>query len=172
MDTTADAYMYAGVRMMSAHIGPVLTMLKDLATVVIAGVTLWVVVRQWRTDERRLKHEQYEHRAEVFRFVQVYLSEIIRKGLPDDKDLREWGWRTSEKEFLFEADLCTYLDGMYRRSIEFIQHDRELREEPIGTARKRELAQRSGDELGWFADQRDVLRKWFAPYLQITTGGK
>ena len=66
MDILADAYMYAGVRMISEHIGPVLTVLKEIATVVIGGATLWVIWRQWQTDERRLKHEQYERRDRRF----------------------------------------------------------------------------------------------------------
>lgn len=167
MDTTADAYLYAGVRMMAPIVRDVVDILSALATPVTAGIAAYIAYRQYKTDQRRLRHEGYERRAAVFRGVLGHLSAILRHGHVKLELLPDYIKATSEKKFLFRADLCEYLDEIYRRTVEAWRLDEKNRTIPVGDPTKAAVVNQEVAEFEWLRNQITEVRTRFAPHLRL-----
>ncbi|MBI1896147.1 MAG: hypothetical protein HYS04_06360 [Acidobacteria bacterium] len=145
----------------------VIDILSALTTPVTAGIATLIAYRQYKTDQLRLRHEGYERRVAVFRGVLEHLSAILRHGKATLELLPDYVKATSEKEFLFGADLCAYLDEIYRRTVEAWRLDEENRTIPVGDLRKAAVVNQEAAQFEWLLLQIPEVRTRFAPYLRL-----
>src|SRR5205814_9419354 len=71
---------------------------------------------QHHTARTKLRHVLYERRAGILRGVLVALAPVFHDGRVAGDVIPELIRATSEKEVLLNAELCKYLDDLYRRS--------------------------------------------------------
>ena len=142
-----------------------------LLTPVIAIILVYIAYQQYQTNRVRLKHELYERRVAVFRGVLSHLSAVLRWTRVKDEDLVELIKTSSEKEFLFDKDVCEYIEGVYQKSVKLWYTGNQLhdRPDPIPPSEERTALARENSELiKWMTDQIPELRNKFSKYLRLT----
>lgn len=139
-------------------------------TIAIIGV--YIAYQQFRINEQRLRHETYERRLAVYRFVQKYLSEILRDGATTYQRASDFYSEASEAAFLFDASVQDKIDKIYEKSIDMVvTHERMYPPDgspglPVGEERTK-VAEESSDLLKWHLDELKKSRSFFAEKLGL-----
>ncbi|MDA0999637.1 MAG: hypothetical protein O2807_03840 [bacterium] len=149
---------------------------ENLVSILSAGLTpvlgltmLYIAYQQYRTNHIRLQHELFDRRVYVFRGVRRHLTIALAKGALNFDDLGGLSASTAEIEFLFEKDLCEYIDEIYSRSIELAAISSGLQDENLGQGKKRsELTREKTEAIDWFSDQSSILKDKFSKYLKVS----
>ena len=148
---------------------PYVDLLSALLTPVIAITTAWIAYQQYQLAKERMRRELYDRRITVYRGVVEVLSSVITYGNVRGGELANWAKATAEKAFLFDDDLCEYLETIRKRAVDVWVCGAQLGEGglPVGPERG-EVAGRQGEGLLWLANQLPELQTRFAPYLRVT----
>ena len=148
---------------------PYIDLFAAALTPMIAITTVYIAYQQYRVNRINLRLNLYDRRVEVFRGVLTHLSAAAREAKLKSEDLMNFLRSTSKKEFLFDHDLCQYLEEIYGRSVDLWSASSQLadRDMPYGPERT-QLVDRQSQQLKWLSDQLPELRKRFSKYLTIT----
>lgn len=142
--------------------------LSAALTPVIALITVYIAYQQYRTNKIRLQHDLYERRVEVFRGVLQLLSAVLRQGGVVSEDIVNLVRSTSEKEFLFDNDICQYINDIYSKGVELWSIREQLRDSDlIDKQDKSMLLKKQSELLMWLTDQLPQVRKKFSKYLSM-----
>src|SRR6266550_2949735 len=80
-----------------------------------SAIAAYIAYQQHQTARTKLRHDLYERRAGILRGVLVALSPVFRDGRVAGEVIPLLVRATSEKEVLLNAELCKYLDDLYRK---------------------------------------------------------
>ena len=149
-----------------------------LLTPVNAIMLLHIAYQQYRInkqrlqlDERRFKHEVYERRLAVFRGLMEFISTIEREAYVTGADLANLVKATAEKEFLFDADICDWLEELYRKSVRNWTNSLRLNDTqtPLTKGPERDkVVDENTEFLKWLREQIPLVRDKFAKHLKLT----
>jgi hypothetical protein len=95
-----------------------ISILRALLTPVIACVTTYIAIRQWRDNYLRLKLERYDRRLRIYQEVLKTLRRVCADFKPQLDDLLNFTAATAEAPFLFKAEIPAYIDEIFRRGNE------------------------------------------------------
>jgi hypothetical protein len=142
--------------------------LSALLVPLIAIVTTYVAVQQYRLARQRLKHDLYPDRIRVYRTVMEFLAHVAQHASVSNDELSRLITQTSECNFLFRGKIGKHIDELYKRAIDLQYVNTSLRDDrlPIGPDRDA-LADQLGEHLGWFRKQFDITRDLFDRYLSF-----
>jgi len=138
-----------------------------LLTPLIAIVTTYIAIQQYRNNRAKLRHELYERRLNIYTATSKFL---MLSKISDKPTLDDWGQfhvTTTESIFLFDRDVSAYLkkiDGEGCRKA-FLLH--RIRESTLEDGHKMTLEVR--DLERWFEAQEKLLAEKFLPYLNLKT---
>ena len=141
--------------------------LAALLTPLIAVIALYIAYQQWRTNHLRFKHELFDRRFDIYKAVQVYLSEIMRDAKVNPEKIPALLDAMQRSRFLMGPDIPTYINEVFKRGTEMTKHQEMYAELPVGAERS-ELVKRESRELRWLTDQLPMLADRFGPYLSLT----
>lgn len=141
-----------------------------LLTPILACLTVWIAMQQWRTNQLKVKHELYERRLAVYLALMEFLAAVGQNARCTDDQLRTFLQKTRESWFLFGEDIGEYLDDIYRRAVDLKQRHTVLHEPgslPIGPERE-ETAREQSASMKWFSAQFEIARTKFARYMKLS----
>ncbi len=151
-----------------------INILQGLLTPVIALLALYIAYQQWQVNERKYHLDLYERRLRVYREVVAFLSRVFRDFKPDITELQAFIASTAEADFLFDADIPTYRDEIYKRAwavrwAHSQYHDTFQLPPPPGYDHQK-IAQEICEQEKWFAEQVDnqTAKQKFKKYLDVT----
>jgi hypothetical protein len=144
-----------------------------LLTPMIGITTAWIAVQQYRLAKERMRRDLYDRRVAVYRGVMEVLSSILTYGRVRDADMANWARATAEKVFLFDEDLCNYLESVRKKAatawaigVQLEPEKRRFQERSVRERRNEAL--RTHDELLlWLSNQLEEVQAHFAKYLRI-----
>ena len=159
-----------GIGGLAPRIGPTgceayLTGVSALLTPTIAAIAAYIAYQQHQTARTKLRHDLYERRAGILRGVLVALTPVFRDGRVAGDVIPELIRATSEKEVLLNAELCKYLDDLYRKAVYMYALQLQYADLPAGPARTR-LVDEHTELLVWLTEQPTALRQRFLTYLR------
>src|SRR5215475_8561389 len=90
----------------------VLRIIATLSTLAIGIAASFLAYQQFKLSRSKLRFDLFERRLAVFMTVRVFASTMVIEGEADPGVLYR---DTIERYFLFEKDVCSYIEGMYER---------------------------------------------------------
>jgi ABC-type nickel/cobalt efflux system permease component RcnA len=172
VDTTADVYMYAGVRMMNW--GDVPTWLQAGSTILLVVITAYYAWQNKRMADhnarmveeirRQSRIQQYERRATILRGTLRCLGLVLRDGRVPGEAIPCLLEATSEKEYLLDKSMCDYLRQIYTNCVTAYTYRNQLEGSP---ANRHALVEAEHKLIAWLTEQPQELRQRFVPYLRL-----
>ena len=139
--------------------------LAALLTPVIAIVTTYIAIQQYRNNRLKLRHDLYDRRLAVLKATNRFiLSAWQSKGFSWEH-LREFALSKSEAYFLFNASLYKYLEESYERGLKILVLEEQR--ERIAPDEEQTIIYEIRDNQKWFGDQRETLHRKFEKFLSL-----
>lgn len=143
-----------------------LKIVSTLSTLAIGIAASFLAYQQFRLSRSKLKFDLYEKRLKLFQTVRDFASTLAIKG---EADKGKFYHDTIERYFLFEADVCAYIEEMYEKA-KLIEHIKlELTRPNLTEEEAQQLKDRLVKDQTWFFDQPEHAIKVFGKDLSIKT---
>ena len=140
-----------------------------LLTPVIAIVTTYIAIQQYRILKFKIRHELFERRLSIYKAVIEYLSAVSRQNPPADESAIKMFRETADGRFLFKDEVTEYLDQLYKKGIDLSTLNMELQDHTlVGDERIQKVNQRADLKL-WLAKQYTVTYETFKKYLSLNS---
>jgi hypothetical protein len=138
-----------------------------LLTPVIAAFAVWITWRQWRTDDLRLKHEQFERRYAVYEQLAGFMASVLQLGKCPPEGPELLLRQTRQSYFLFDDETKAFITEVYKHAarIETLEMVRPTL--GPGPELNKNVAGRR-EEMDWFGKQLQGLEPRFAKYLRVS----
>jgi hypothetical protein len=126
----------------------------------------FLACQQFRISRSKLKFDLYEKRLRLFNVVRDFASTVALRGeLDSDQLYRD----TIERYFLFDKDVCDYIDQMHERAKELERTDLDLERPNLNEEARQALKAKKVKTKTWFFDQSDNMLKVLSKDLSIKT---
>jgi len=143
-----------------------LKIISTLSTLAI-GIAAWrLAYQQFRISKSKLRFDLYDRRLALFSVVRDFASDVVVKGELDSGQLYR---DTIERYFLFDQDVCAYIDEMYKKAKEVERTKLELVRPNLTLEEKQQLVTELVAGKNWFFDQSDAMIRVFSKDLSIKT---
>jgi hypothetical protein len=144
-------------------------LLSALLTPVIAVVTTYIAVQQYRTSRLKFKLELFEKRYAVYQGVKNFILSAVREANLSNDDFFKLNEETQDAFFLFDERVDKYIDelrskGSRLRSLNERLSDQSL---PIGEERSK-LAEEDAELNTWFGNQLLESKQVFKKHLRVS----
>lgn len=142
----------------------------NIAAALLAPVTAiflaWLAYKDYQTKTEQFKLDLYDRRYRIYKAIENLLRDIMRDGKVVSKSMNQFVVETNEREFLFDEEIPTYIDGLRKKAIRLQYLERMLDDSnlPVGDKRTK-FAEEQCDLLTWFDSQFDVSKNMFKKYL-------
>jgi len=141
--------------------------LAALLTPTIAVFGSLIAYQQWQTAKKKLKLDLFEKRFSVYIVARDFVTTVMTHGKAKDEEMYKFVSGTREAKWLFNSEICTYLDdNIWDYAVELQTLNAELEGVPVGDERTKNV-QRQGEIKKLLYAQYGVLDKKLAPYLQL-----
>ena len=148
------------------HTKAVIELLAALLTPVIALTTAYIAVQQWRLERYKWRLAVYDKRFETYRAVVEFIGTA---GNCTKEERIKFLQAASRNYFLFEPEIQTYIDEIYKQSVEKSHLEKTILN-TLGESQdayRGQLAQKAADIDRWFVAQFDVAKRRFGDYLEM-----
>jgi hypothetical protein len=130
--------------------------LSALLTPLIAIITRYIAIQQYRTSRSKLRYELYDRRLAIYNAVIRFIYDNINETEPlTIQRLLQFKAETGQCFFLLGEDVYKLVDEVYRKAV-------ELR-------RRKHTSEDCPELFEWFSKQLDSMPKDFACYLSLST---
>lgn len=154
--------------------------LKDITQIisallvpVIGITTVYIAYQQHNLAKQqhlllklKTRLDLFEKRSAIYIHIMELLAKIGRDAKIDIATLLEFLRKTKDNEFLFEKEIASHIDEIYKKGIQLQYYSARLYDHrglPVGDERTK-LAEKCGELLGWFSGQFQVTREKFKQY--------
>ena len=142
---------------------------KSLLTPVIAGVTTYIALQQWKTNKYKFVLDRFDRRFQIYEEVKKILNILIKDENVKKEDILKFRSSVSTSGFLFKPEIPTYIDEIYKHGLNMRRCKKNIlpnTKENIDNNNK--FNDEINNELMWFARQFDVVEIKFKKYLDIS----
>jgi hypothetical protein len=136
--------------------GKIIPILSAMLTPAIALLAAYIAWQQHKVNRNQFRLGLFERRYRLFDSTGKLIGTVLGRGRIVDADLKEFLWDTKESDFLFGADIKTYLNELYSKASDVYALENPVEEE------QREKRKQT---LLWFSGQGDELKKKFGKYM-------
>ena len=142
--------------------------LSAALTPTIAILAALIGYQQWRTNQKRLKHELFDRRYAQFESVREFLGSIARNGNPTIEAQQNFLLGTRGMRFTFDEHISTYIhEAIWCTAIDIETLTAELQDLGVGEERKQKARERAESKKQLYKELQD-LEKTFERYLQLS----
>jgi hypothetical protein len=127
-----------------------------LLTPLIAIITAYIAVQQYKLNRAQFKLALRDRRMKVFEATIELIVAVLRSAKVEQTDLTKFLVGTSERDLLFGRDIGAYLNDVYDKAVDLYALVDAKGEEQIAQWKA---------AVGWFSRQSEEARKKFAKYI-------
>jgi hypothetical protein len=131
----------------------------------IALVALLVSLRQAHTDAVRLRHELFERRFAMYRAIDEFLADVVRRRRINANAEQRLLDATRGARFLFDRAVADFLEDLHRQRAAF--DNTVTTREGSDRSLDETAAAREQHEFDWFKNTASGLEARFAPFLRL-----
>ena len=142
--------------------------LSALLTPTIAAAAAYIGYRQFQTSRAKLMYDLYERRVLVLRGALAFLSAVRRDGTVKAAEIPALATALSERRYLFEQDLASYLEELQRNAVAIFTKELLFRELIAGSPQRKTLVDQHSELIAWMLEQPAEIERRFETYLKIT----
>ena len=146
----------------------VLRVLSGLLTPVIGVIAVYIAYQQHKTNKDKLRLELYGKRLKVYQALSEFIGRTVRQGDVDDESLYKFLRETAEANFLFGAEMGTYLHEIYLKAIDLQYLEKAIKNPTSPVGEKREaIYDKRQIVFDWFKNQFNVAQEKFGKQLRF-----
>lgn len=112
---------------MTPHLPICVQYLQAFSTPLIALMVAWIAFLQWRTAHQRVFLDLFDRRMTVIDELRKIVAEILQKNKVQTGDSEQFLRATKGADFLFRADVKSYLDRIYKVMVDLDTYEAELK---------------------------------------------
>lgn len=144
-------------------------LLSALLTPVIAIVTTYIAIQQYRTNRLKLKLELFERRYSVYQSVKDFIRFAVREGNISNEALNKLNDETQDAFFLFGKQVDEYISELRLKGVRLMYVNGQLANTnlKVGDARS-ELAEEDAVLCTWFGQQLRQSKQVFKKDLGMS----
>jgi hypothetical protein len=142
---------------------------QGLLAPVIAGIAVYIAMKQWKTAAHKAKLDLFDRRFRTFQAIRDILGMMYTK-VSDDRKLYELLSQTRDAEFLFGMEVKDYIESVWRHASNLSDTAKQLGEilDTAPPSTRQRLAQIESEEVRWaFAETRIIADK-FKKHLDLS----
>lgn len=139
--------------------------LSALLTPTIAILGTVIAWMQWQINQKRLKHELFLRRIELFDRISHYIADISCQGNVGQGEEMQFLRNTRNAFFIFDKDIEEYIDKIYKKSID-LQTLCSLQKSLAGDALENNVVSQRRIK-DWFVAELNGIRPKFQKYLSL-----
>ena len=141
--------------------------LSGLLTPLIAIITTYIAIQQYRLSKFKIRHDLYDRRSIVYKGVMEFLSNISRFSQNADEASTKLLRDASESNFLFKPEVSEYIESLYMKGTELWAINEELKDTSEDPDDRKLNRKKKAEIVKWFHGQYEITRKMFKPYLTM-----
>ena len=146
---------------------PYVNLFAALLTPVIAIVTTYIAIQQYRANQLRLRHDLYDRRLTLYIAVAEFIAHVTQSGTADRAQLVTLQ-KTRESFFLFGKEVSDYITDMYKKGVDLECYTEQLDHTNLpGGGERTRIAHERAELVKWFGKQYDVIQSLFAKKLSL-----
>ena len=146
----------------------VIEILSALLTPVIAVVTTYIAIQQFRTNQAKFKLEMFEKRYAIYSEIKTYIQLSVREGTVTHGAILELNEQTHDVFFLFDESVDRYIAELRSNGARLIYLNSCLSDQALGIGEERSrLAEESAQIHTWFGAQLEQAKQVFKRFLRI-----
>lgn len=152
-------------------ISPWIQILQGLLTPVIGVTTAYIAWQQWKMNRQKSILDRYERRLKIYQRIVEMIRLIAKDFKPDIQDLLKFSADTAEADFLFEEEIPTYINEIFKHGVSLNTANFEYRDftQPIPAGYDHQkVVDALTTEEKWFVEQLPIAKKKFKKYLDIS----
>jgi hypothetical protein len=138
-----------------------------LLTPIIAIVTTYIAVQQYRLSKFKVRHELFERRLAVYKAVMEFISSTSRHKSNVDESAVRMIRETADSYFIFKTDIAEYIRVLYDKGIDLSTINLELSDPTMERGERKLKSKERSDMLKWFGQQYDITSDKFRKYLAL-----
>src|SRR2546423_6552748 len=144
-------------------------LLSALLTPVIAVVTTYIAVQQYRTNRLKFKLELFEKRYAIYQGVKNFILSAVREANLSNDDFFKLNEETQDAFFLFDERVDKYIDELRSKGARLRYLNERLSDQrlPIGEERSK-LAEEDAELNTWFGNQLLESKQVLKKYLRVS----
>jgi len=133
-------------------------------TPVVAVITLYIAIQQFRSGKAKYRHDLYEKRLAVYKSTMRFMM-YASMSFPIDDKLDNYLLAISEARFLFDKGLSDYLQELYLKGLtKKMLEDRRKR---VPLEDEHNIVLEIRDLERWFDDRKNPAHEQFVKYLDL-----
>jgi len=140
----------------------VVSVFSAALTPIIAITTTFVAIQQFKLNRNQFRWNLFDRRLKVFEASIELIAVVLRTGRVSQDDLTKFLVGTSERDFLFGADIGAHLDAIYNNAAAI---------HAIGHPVPQQQAVQHQTHATWFSGKTEETRRLFATYLAFRKSG-
>ena len=131
----------------------------EYITYLIAFITIYIAIQQYRINKDKYKFELFDKRYKVYLAVVELIHFIIAHDDLTSAQIIIYDENTSQSVFLFGSEINNYIDEIRKNAVEF-EYSRNHISEPIEKEKYQKL-------IRWFVEQRKIVALKFSKDLKL-----
>jgi hypothetical protein len=136
-----------------------------LLTPLIAIITTYLAIRQYKINRAKTRHELYDKRLAVFKTISSFLFSASCSEHFDFEGYRQFSIAKQESYFLFDKDITDYLDYVLEHVNQ--AYNLKLDEQWAGTEDRNTITHKKRDVEQWCGKEANKATLKFMPYLDL-----
>jgi hypothetical protein len=142
--------------------------LSALLTPVIAIVTTYIAIQQYRSSARKYRLELFDRRYIVFAAVRDFILAVIRQATVTTEEIFELNAKTRDAFFLFDDSVEKYVDDLRSKGAHLRYINERLGDMSLGVGEERSrLAEEDAELLNWFSSQFSGSKQVFKKFMRV-----
>lgn len=126
-----------------------------------------IAYMQWKTNQKRLKHELFDRRYEQFEAIRNFLGSIITSGKVSQDAEQAFLIGTRGVRFIFDDEIHVYVNTyLWHLALKLQTLSAELEGVPVGEARTKNVREQAEIKKQFNEELKSIESK-FVKYLQL-----
>ena len=144
-------------------------LLSALLTPVIAVVTTYIAIQQYRTSRLKFKLELFEKRYAIYQGVKKFILSAVREANLSNDDFFKLNEETQDAFFLFDERVDKYTDDLRSKGARLKYLNERLSDQSVSIGEERsKLAEEDAELNTWFGNQLFESKQVFKKYLRVS----
>jgi hypothetical protein len=144
-------------------------LLSALLTPVIALVTTYIAIQQYRTSRLKFKLELFEKRYAIYQGVKKFILSAVREANLSNDDFFNLNEETQDAFFLFDERVDKYTDELRSKGARLKYLNERLSDQSVSIGEERsKLAEEDAELNTWFGNQLSESKQVFKKYLRVS----
>jgi len=145
----------------------IIEILSGMLTPVIAVVTAYIMIQQYKIEKRNYRFQLFTNRHEIYTSTMAFIASVVEDANSSNEGLSKLMFKTRDVNIFFEDDISEYISKLYKRGNKLVLCNKIMSNDNESEDKKNKYAEESL-ELGlWFATQFEECKEKFSSYLDF-----